>query len=67
MNYVLLNKIAANAIKIAAIFIALVPKKNTPPNSFNYTNIGMIFKDKHNFEERSLYHIPLSFLASRRY
>lgn len=51
MNYVLLNKIAANAIKIAAIFIALVLKKNTPPNSFNYTNIGMIFKDKHNFEE----------------
>lgn len=65
MNYVF-NKIAANAIKIAAIFIALVLKK-THNNSFNYTNIGMIFKDKHNFEERSLYHIPLSFLASRRY
>lgn len=59
MNYVL-NKIAANAIKIVAIFIALVLKK-THITPFNYTNIGMIFKDKHNFEEQSLYHIPLSF------
>lgn len=50
MNYVL-NKIAANAIKIAAIFIALVLQNNTHNNSFNYTNIGMIFKDIRSFEE----------------
>lgn len=49
MNYVL-NKIAANAIKNSGYFIALVLKK-THNNAFNYTNIGMIFKDKRSFEE----------------
>ena len=35
-------------------------------NLFSFA-ITTVFKDKHSFEERSLYQIPLSFLASRKY